>query len=54
MSTNETIQQQGLRITALEENLRSKKIRSRSLSRSKTPPRRSDVQSRRPALERLQ
>ncbi|MCI84261.1 hypothetical protein A2U01_0105537, partial [Trifolium medium] len=28
-STNETLQQQGLRITALEESLRSKKSRSR-------------------------
>ncbi|MCI15146.1 hypothetical protein A2U01_0036282, partial [Trifolium medium] len=53
-STNETLQQQGLRITALEESLRSKKSRSRSRSRSKTPPRRPDVHNMHPALERLQ
>ncbi|MCI51106.1 hypothetical protein A2U01_0072350, partial [Trifolium medium] len=53
-STNETLQQQGLRITALEESLRSRKSRLRSRSRSKTPPRRLEVHNRRPALERLQ
>ncbi|MCI42688.1 hypothetical protein A2U01_0063925, partial [Trifolium medium] len=53
-STNETLQQQGLRITALEESIRSKRSASRSRSRSRTPPRRPDVHNRRPALERLQ
>ncbi|MCI18127.1 hypothetical protein A2U01_0039279, partial [Trifolium medium] len=57
-STNETLQQQGLRITALEESIRSKRSGSRSprqtQSRSKTPPRRPDVHIRSPALERLQ
>ncbi|MCI67164.1 hypothetical protein A2U01_0088422, partial [Trifolium medium] len=48
-STNETLQQQGHRITALEESMRSKRSRSRSRSRSKTPPRRQDVYNRRPA-----
>ncbi|MCI34673.1 hypothetical protein A2U01_0055893, partial [Trifolium medium] len=42
-STNETIQQQGLRITALEESISSKRSGSRfprqTRSRSKTPPR---------------
>ncbi|MCI19905.1 hypothetical protein A2U01_0041065, partial [Trifolium medium] len=53
-STNETLQQQGLRITTLEESIRSKRSTSRSRSRSKTPPRRPDAHNRRPALERLQ
>ncbi|MCI59150.1 hypothetical protein A2U01_0080405, partial [Trifolium medium] len=35
-STNETLQQQGLRITALEESMRSKRSATRSRSRSKT------------------
>ncbi|MCH95750.1 hypothetical protein A2U01_0016732, partial [Trifolium medium] len=46
-STTETLKQQGERITALEESLRSKRSGSRS-------PRRSDPLGRRPALERLQ
>ncbi|MCI46932.1 hypothetical protein A2U01_0068173, partial [Trifolium medium] len=55
-STNETLQQQGLRITALEESLRSERSGSRSprrtRPRSKTPhPRRPDNHNRRPALE---
>ncbi|MCI06128.1 hypothetical protein A2U01_0027184 [Trifolium medium] len=55
-STNETLQQQGLRITALEESLRSKRSGSRSPRRtrlrSKTPPpRRQDTHNRRPAWE---
>ncbi|MCI84283.1 hypothetical protein A2U01_0105559, partial [Trifolium medium] len=52
MSTNETLQQQGLRISALEESMRSKRNATRSRSRSRTPPRRPDVHNRRPALER--
>ncbi|MCI63977.1 hypothetical protein A2U01_0085234, partial [Trifolium medium] len=47
-----TLQQQGLRITALEDSMRSKRSATRSRSRSKTP-RRPDVHNRRPALERL-
>ncbi|MCI35077.1 hypothetical protein A2U01_0056298, partial [Trifolium medium] len=47
-STNETLQQQGLRIIALEESMRSKRSHTRSRSRSKTPPRRPDVHNRRP------
>ncbi|MCI52418.1 hypothetical protein A2U01_0073662, partial [Trifolium medium] len=39
-STNETLQQQGFKITALEESMRSKRSTTRSRSRSKTPPRR--------------
>ncbi|MCI24651.1 hypothetical protein A2U01_0045836, partial [Trifolium medium] len=53
-SINETLQQQGLRITALEESIRSKRDTTRSRSRSKTPPRRLEVHNRRPVLERLQ
>ncbi|MCI60962.1 hypothetical protein A2U01_0082218, partial [Trifolium medium] len=53
-STNDTLQQHGLRITALEESMRSKRRSTRSRSRSKTPPRRPDAHNRRPALERLQ
>ncbi|MCI14536.1 hypothetical protein A2U01_0035667 [Trifolium medium] len=58
-STNETLQQQGLRISALEKSIRSKRGRSRSprrsRPRSKTPhPRRQDTHNRRPALEWLQ
>ncbi|MCH87577.1 hypothetical protein A2U01_0008450 [Trifolium medium] len=58
-STNETLQQQGLRISALEESIRSKRSGSRSprriSPRSKTtPPRRQDTHNRRPALEWLQ
>ncbi|MCI75798.1 hypothetical protein A2U01_0097067, partial [Trifolium medium] len=44
----------GLRITALEENIRSKRSTTRSRSRSKSPPRPAGVHNRRPALERLQ
>ncbi|MCI44055.1 hypothetical protein A2U01_0065294, partial [Trifolium medium] len=59
-STNETLQQQGLMISALEESIRP---RSRSRSprkirpRSKTPPhppQRQDTHNRHPALERHQ
>ncbi|MCH98288.1 hypothetical protein A2U01_0019288, partial [Trifolium medium] len=58
-STNETLHQHGLRITALEESIRSKRSGSRSprraRPRSKTPPPRSqDTHNRRPALEQLQ
>ncbi|MCI60191.1 hypothetical protein A2U01_0081446, partial [Trifolium medium] len=58
-STNETLKQQGLRITALEESIRSKRSGSRfprrSRPNSKTPPpRRPEAQNRCPALERLQ
>ncbi|MCI95995.1 hypothetical protein A2U01_0117294, partial [Trifolium medium] len=57
-STNETLQQRGLRITALEESIHSKRSGSRSprqtLPRSKTPPRRPDGHNRHPALEQLQ
>ncbi|MCI47772.1 hypothetical protein A2U01_0069014, partial [Trifolium medium] len=57
-STNETLKQQDLRITALEESIRSKRSISRSprqtRPRSKTPPRRPDTHNRCPALERLQ
>ncbi|MCI71977.1 hypothetical protein A2U01_0093240, partial [Trifolium medium] len=53
-STNETLQQQGLRITALEESMRSKRSATRSRSRSKTLPQRLEVHNRRPVLERLQ
>ncbi|MCI79110.1 hypothetical protein A2U01_0100381, partial [Trifolium medium] len=47
-STNETLQQQGLRIAALEESMRSKRSATRSRSTSKTPPRRLEVHNRRP------
>ncbi|MCI46823.1 hypothetical protein A2U01_0068064, partial [Trifolium medium] len=58
-STNETLQQQGLRITAMEESLRPKRSGSRSPRRTRLkskipPPRRQDTHNRRPALERLQ
>ncbi|MCI74745.1 hypothetical protein A2U01_0096009, partial [Trifolium medium] len=53
-STNETLQQQGLRISALEESMCSKRSATRSRSRSRTPPQRPDVHNRCPALERLQ
>ncbi|MCI53300.1 hypothetical protein A2U01_0074546, partial [Trifolium medium] len=54
-----TLQQQGLRITALEDSIRSKRNGShsprRTRPRSKTPPpQRLDNHNRRPALERLQ
>ncbi|MCI62399.1 hypothetical protein A2U01_0083656, partial [Trifolium medium] len=52
-STNETLHQQGLRISALEESIRPIS-RSHSLRRirprSKTPPRRQDTHNRRPVL----
>ncbi|MCI71083.1 hypothetical protein A2U01_0092346, partial [Trifolium medium] len=52
------LRQQGIRITALEESIRSKRNGSRSPQqtrpRSKTSPRRPDAHNRRLALEQLQ
>ncbi|MCI77606.1 hypothetical protein A2U01_0098876, partial [Trifolium medium] len=52
-STNETLKQQGLRIIALEESIRSKRSGSHSPQqirpRSKTPPRCPDAHNRHPA-----
>ncbi|MCI27178.1 hypothetical protein A2U01_0048376, partial [Trifolium medium] len=55
--TNNLLQQQGLRIDALERNQRPRKSNSppRRHHRSATPPpRRDNTHQRRPALERLQ